>query len=96
MLHCRGVTHLYQELIPPAIERFKALARVDVVDEDAAVCAAVECDAEGLEAFLPGGVPELRGGGGESEGVRIDIGVGVRERGQRTMHKLQTTQNSPA
>jgi hypothetical protein len=39
--------------------RLEGLGRVDVVDEDAAVCAAVEGDAEGLEALLAGRVPEL-------------------------------------
>jgi hypothetical protein len=39
--------------------RLKALARVDVVDEDAAVGTAVEGDAKGLEALLSCRVPEL-------------------------------------
>jgi hypothetical protein len=38
------------------LERFGG---VDVEDEDAAVGAAVEGDAEGLETFLACGVPEL-------------------------------------
>lgn len=36
------------------------LGRVDVVDEDAAVCAAVEGDAERLESLLTSRVPKLR------------------------------------
>ena len=51
--------HLNEELVPPAVERLEALGAVDVVDKDAAVGAAVEGDAEGLEAFLAGRVPEL-------------------------------------
>lgn len=52
---------LDQELVAPGVEGLEGLGRVDVVDEDAAVGAAVEGDAEGLEAFLTGGVPELKG-----------------------------------
>jgi hypothetical protein len=41
--------------------------RVDVVDEHTAVCAAVEGDAERLEALLAGGVPELCAGSSGAE-----------------------------
>lgn len=48
-----------QELVPPAIERLKAPGIVDIVNKNAAVGTAIERDAEGLETFLPGGVPKL-------------------------------------
>jgi hypothetical protein len=38
-------TSLYQELIPPAIERFETLGVVDIVDQYAAVCSAIERNA---------------------------------------------------
>ena len=50
---------LDQELVPPAVECIKTLGVVDVVNEHAAVGAAVECDTERLEALLSGRVPEL-------------------------------------
>ncbi len=50
---------LDEELVAPGIKGLEGFGRVDVVDEDAAVRAAVEGDAEGLEALLAGGVPEL-------------------------------------
>ena len=50
---------LDEELIPPRIEGLKRFGRVDVVDKDTAVCSTIECDTEGLEAFLTGGIPEL-------------------------------------
>ena len=49
-----------QKLVAPGVERFERFRAVDVVDEDAAVGAPVEGDAEGLEAFLARGVPELK------------------------------------
>lgn len=52
-------THLNQELIPPAVQRLKALCRVDIVNENATIGTTVEGDSEGLEPFLAGGVPEL-------------------------------------
>jgi hypothetical protein len=52
--------YLDEELVPPAVERLKALGRVDVVNEHAAVGPAVKGDAERLEALLAGRVPELR------------------------------------
>lgn len=67
-------THLDEKLVAPAVERLKALGRIDVVDEHAAVGPTVEGDAERLEALLAGRIPELyldeviRGVGGESEG----------------------------
>lgn len=51
---------LDEELVPPRVERLEGLGRVDVVNEDAAVSAAVECDAERLEALLAGGIPQLK------------------------------------
>jgi hypothetical protein len=53
---------LDEEFVAPRVQRLEGFGRVDVVDEHAAVGAAVECYAEGLEAFLAGGVPELEGG----------------------------------
>jgi len=50
---------LYQKLVSPTIQRIEALRVVDIVNEDAAVSAAVEGHAQGLEPFLTGGVPEL-------------------------------------
>ena len=50
-------TRLNQELVPPAIECFKRLGTVHVIDEDTTVCATVKCYAEGLETFLSGSVP---------------------------------------
>jgi hypothetical protein len=51
---------LDEELVAPRVERLEGFGRIDVVDEDAAVGAAVEGHAKGLEAFLSGGVPELK------------------------------------
>lgn len=51
---------LNEELVAPRVERLEGLGRVDVVDEDAAVGAAIECDAERLEALLAGSIPQLQ------------------------------------
>lgn len=48
-----------QELVSPRVEGVKGLGVVDIIDEDAAICASVERDAEGLETFLAGRVPQL-------------------------------------
>ena len=50
---------LDEELVPPTVQGLERLGAVDVVNEDAAVCAAVECDTERLESFLAGGIPQL-------------------------------------
>ena len=50
---------MYQELVPPAVERVEALGVVDVVDEHAAVSPAIKGHAEGLEALLTSRIPEL-------------------------------------
>ena len=50
---------LNEEFVAPGVEGLEGFGRVDVVDEDAAVGATVEGYAEGLEALLAGGVPEL-------------------------------------
>ena len=50
-----------EELVAPGIERLEGLGAVDVVDENAAVGASVEGDAERLESFLARSVPELEG-----------------------------------
>ena len=50
---------LDEEFVPPAIERLERLGAVDIIDEYATVCSTVECNTEGLEPFLPSGIPEL-------------------------------------
>ena len=52
-------TRLDQELVPPAVQRAERVGRRHVVDEDAAVGAAVERDAETLKPLLPRRVPDL-------------------------------------
>ena len=52
-------SHLQQELVAPAVERLERARARDVVREHAAVGAAVEGDAQRLEALLAGGVPDL-------------------------------------
>lgn len=54
-------TRLDQELVSPRVEGVEGLGVVDIIDEDAAICASVERDAEGLETFLAGRVPQLHG-----------------------------------
>jgi hypothetical protein len=51
---------LYQELVPPAIQCFKALGVVYIVYEDTAVRSAIKSDSQGLKPFLAGGIPELK------------------------------------
>jgi len=51
---------LDEELVPPTVQGLKRLCAVDVVNEDAAVRAAIERDTEGLESFLTGGIPQLQ------------------------------------
>ena len=48
----RSHTCLDEELVAPAVERLEGGGDGDVVDEDAAVGAAVESDTEGLESLL--------------------------------------------
>ena len=48
---------LDEELVPPAVQGLERLGTVDIVDKDAAVCTTVERDTEGLESFLPSGIP---------------------------------------
>ena len=50
-----------KELVAPGIEGLEGFRGIHIIDEDAAVGAAVEGDPEGLEAFLACGVPELEG-----------------------------------
>ena len=50
---------LDEEFVPPTVQSFERLGAVDVVDEDAAVCAAVECDTERLESLLASSIPQL-------------------------------------
>ena len=45
-------SHLDEELVSPAVQRFEGVGRRHVVGEDAAVGAAVESDTEGLESLL--------------------------------------------
>ena len=53
------ITRLDEELVSPAVERLEGGGDGDVVDEDAAVGAAVEGDAQRLESLLPRRVPDL-------------------------------------
>jgi len=50
---------LNEELVPPTVQGLERLGAVDVVNEDAAVCAAVERDTEGLESLLTSSIPQL-------------------------------------
>lgn len=50
-----------EKFVPPAVESLKAFGIVHVVDQDAAVGAAVECDAERLKSLLTGRIPKLVG-----------------------------------
>ena len=52
-------THLNQELVSPAVQSFKALRTVHVVDQDATIRPSVKCYAQRLEPFLSGSVPQL-------------------------------------
>jgi hypothetical protein len=56
-----GITRrgLNEELVAPGVESLEGFGAVDVVDQNAAVSAAVEGYAERLEALLSGRVPEL-------------------------------------
>jgi hypothetical protein len=65
---------LDEELVAPGVEGLEGLGRVDVVDQDAAVGAAVEGYTERLETFLAGCVPEL--GTGKSQCVLVIGGKG--------------------
>ena len=51
--------HLNEELIAPRVEALERVRLCHVVHEHTAVSAAVEGDAERLEALLAGGVPDL-------------------------------------
>lgn len=48
---------LNQELVSPAVQSLKRFGTVDVINESTAVSATIECNAEGLKSFLPGGIP---------------------------------------
>jgi hypothetical protein len=52
-------TGLHEELVAPRVEVLKGLCDVYVKDQNARIRAAVERDAEALEALLPGRVPDL-------------------------------------
>lgn len=51
---------LNEELVSPAVERFKRLGTVHIVNEDATVGSTIERDAERLEALLTSRIPKLR------------------------------------
>jgi len=53
-------TRLYQKFIAPALQRLERVWNGDVVDEDAAVGAPVERNAETLEPLLSSRVPDLQ------------------------------------
>ena len=50
---------LDEELVPPTVQSLERLGAVDVVNEDAAVCATVEGDTERLESLLSSSIPQL-------------------------------------
>lgn len=50
---------LDQKLVPPAVKRLEALGIVDIVDQHAAVGAAVKGNPQRLKSLLAGGIPEL-------------------------------------
>jgi len=50
---------LDEELVPPTVQSLERFGAVDVVNEDAAVCAAVKRDAERLESLLSSSIPQL-------------------------------------
>ncbi len=52
-------SYLNEEFVSPRIQRLERVRRGDVVDEDAAIGAPVEGDAERLETLLAGRVPNL-------------------------------------
>ena len=59
-------TGLYQELVPPRVERPERVGTGHVVDEHTTVGTAVEGHTERLEALLAGRVPDL-----PADGVRV-------------------------
>lgn len=48
---------LDQELVAPAVKGFKGFGAVDIVDENTAVGASIECNTKWLEALLTRGIP---------------------------------------
>lgn len=54
-------TGLYQELIPPAVQRVEALLIIHVVHQHAAIRSPIERHAQALKALLPRCVPQLHG-----------------------------------
>ena len=54
-------SHLDEELVSPAVQRFEGVGRRHVVGEDTTVGSAVESHAKGLEPLLAGRVPDLHG-----------------------------------
>ena len=50
---------LDEELVPPTVQSLERFRAVDVVNENAAVCTAVERDTEGLESLLTSSIPQL-------------------------------------
>lgn len=51
---------LYEELVPPAVQRFERVGHCDVEHQHAAVGAPIERDAQRLKTLLPGRVPDLK------------------------------------
>ena len=54
-------SHLDEELVSPAVQRFEGVGRRHVVSENTAVSPAVESHPQGLESLLARGVPDLHG-----------------------------------
>ena len=52
-------TSLDQKLVFPIIQVLERFLIIHVVDKDTAICSAIECHAQGLEAFLARRIPQL-------------------------------------
>jgi hypothetical protein len=50
---------LDEELVAPTVECLKTLGVVHIIHKNTAVSSPVESNAQRLETFLPGGIPDL-------------------------------------
>jgi len=50
---------LDEELIPPTLKGLESVGDGDIVDQDATVCASIECYPEALKPLLTSCVPDL-------------------------------------
>lgn len=48
---------VYEELVSPRINGIEGFSIVDVVNQDAAISATVECNSKTLESFLTSSIP---------------------------------------